>query len=157
MDNKHNKFITGALVGLGLGLLFAPIDSSGARKELKSSLNKLLESVKEIDIEKTKSAFMKRLSEIKDELCDLDDKTRRDLVKIKINKIKETCLELEQIAKDYKSIKVEEAAKEVELRADMMLDELDQKELEVVTKKKTPSKKTTSKKTSVKKKTKRKK
>ena len=96
MDGKHRKFITGALVGLGLGLLIAPSEGSESRKELKKSLNDLLDSVKNIDIEKTKSAFMKRLSEIKDELMGLDDETRKELVKLKLNKIKETCEELEK-------------------------------------------------------------
>ena len=58
MDGKHNKFITGALVGLGLGLLIAPAEGSESRKQLKVSLNNLLDSIKDIDIEKTKSAFM---------------------------------------------------------------------------------------------------
>ena len=109
MESKHSKFITGALVGLGLGLLIAPIEGSEAKKELKSSLNK---------------------------------------------RIKETCLELEQIAQDNKSKKVEEAALEVQQKIDNILEELDKPEKKVEPKKKTVAKKTTVKKSSKKKKSK---
>ncbi len=123
MDNKHSKFITGALVGLGLGLLFVQAESE-SKKEFKSSLNKLLEAVKEIDVSKTKAVFMKRLNDIKDELSGLSYDTRVSLAKIKINHIKDTCLELEAIANDNNCLKILETAKEVRLRAEGILEEL---------------------------------
>ncbi len=136
---KYNKFITGALVGLGLGLLIAPTEENESKKELNKSLRNLLDSVKNIDVEKTKSAFMKRLTEIRDELNDLSDETRKELVKVKINKIKETCLELEAISKEYDKPIVEMAAKEVEERADSLLEEINKVKKTVTVKKKSTS------------------
>ena len=145
MEGKHSKFITGALVGLGLGLLIAPTEGSESRKELKKSLENLLDTIKDIDIEKTKSAFMKRLNDIK-----------KELVRIKINKIKETCLGLIDVAKENKVPKVEEAVQEVLLKTDDILENIDSKKKVVTVKKKTTPKtrvrKTVTKKT-VKKKT----
>ena len=48
------KFILGALVGAGLGVLFAPKSGSETRKELMDKMKDLLKKAKEIDIDEVK-------------------------------------------------------------------------------------------------------
>ena len=57
------KFIAGAAVGAGLGLLFAPKSGSETRKELKAKLDDLVNQIKNIDIDEVKAEFEKTLSQ----------------------------------------------------------------------------------------------
>ena len=66
------KFILGALVGAGLGVLFAPKAGSETRKELKEKMADLLEKAKSIDVEEVKTSIADKVEEIKQELNDLD-------------------------------------------------------------------------------------
>ena len=65
-DNKGiGKFIFGAALGAGLGLLFAPKKGSENRKEVKEKLDDLLDQAKNIDKEEVKKEFDKKVKEIK--------------------------------------------------------------------------------------------
>ncbi len=144
-EGKLHSFITGALVGVGLGLLFAPNENIEAKQKLKESLNNLLENIKEIDVEQTKAIFMKRLSEIKEELGDLSDNTKKELVKLKLNHIKTTCKDLFILAEEKKAVKVASAAKTVEEKINSILLELESENNNL--KETTPKKKITNIKT----------
>ena len=60
-EEKNITFIKGTLLGIGLGLLLAPEEGSEIRKELKKSFSKLIDSVKQIDIEENKKILMAKL------------------------------------------------------------------------------------------------
>lgn len=123
-ENRFSRFITGALVGIGLGLLIAPQEGNETRQKLKSSLNELLDSVKEIDIEETKIIFMQKLRSIKDDLNDLTTDAKLKIIKDRIKHIKTTCEELETVANDTSSYKVAQAANMVEQKANDILEQL---------------------------------
>ena len=129
-NNKFQTFLTGALVGVGLGLLLAPFDGSETKKELKSSLNELLDSVKNVDIEASRALFMKRLSQIQDDLNDLSDDAKVDLIKKRLTSIAKTCDDLASVAMDNDFVKVKDAAMNVKSKTKEIMDALPKKKVD---------------------------
>lgn len=107
------KFILGALVGAGLGVLFAPKSGSETRKELMHKMKDLLKKAKEIDIDEVKDKISLKVEEIKEELSDLDKEKVLNLAKEKANAIKDKCGELVEYAKEKGTPVLEKAANEV--------------------------------------------
>lgn len=126
------KFVLGALVGAGLGVLFAPKSGSETRKELKMKIADLVKKTKEIDIDEVKIGINNKIEEIKEELSDLDKEKALKIAKQKGKEIKEKCEELVQLAKDKGTPVLEKAADEVREKAidviKEVLDKLEKKE-----------------------------
>lgn len=107
------KFVLGALVGAGLGVLFAPKAGSETRKELKEKMTELLNKAKEIDMDEVKESITLKIEEIKEELSDLDGEKVLKIAKKKGNDIKNKCEELVELAKEKGTPILENAANEV--------------------------------------------
>lgn len=107
------KFVLGALVGAGLGVLFAPKSGSETRRELKGKMNELLNKAKEIDLDEVKENITLKVEEIKEELNDLDKEKVLKIAKKKGNDIKNKCEELVELAKKKGTPILENAANEV--------------------------------------------
>ena len=93
------KFVIGAAIGAGLGVLFAPKKGSELRKELKVKLDDLIAQIKKIDIEEVKAEFDAKVEEIKTELADLDKEKALAIAKEKGTQLKEKAEELVDLAK----------------------------------------------------------
>ena len=59
------KFVLGAALGAGLGVLFAPKAGSETRKELKAKIDDLLAKLKDLDVVEVKENIEAKIFEIK--------------------------------------------------------------------------------------------
>lgn len=111
------KFVLGAALGAGLGLLFAPKKGKDLRKDLKVKMDELVNKVKEIDPEELKEDFDKKLEEIKKELEDLDKEKVLKIAKKKGNEIKKKADELVNMAIEKGEPLLKDAAESVRDKA----------------------------------------
>lgn len=118
------KFVAGALVGAGLGILFAPKSGSETRKELSDKMKELVKKAKEVDIEDVKDNITTKIEEIKAELQDLDKEKVIAIAKEKGNDIKEKANELVELAKAKGTPALEKAADEVRAKAIVVVKEV---------------------------------
>ncbi len=107
------KFVLGAAVGAGLGILFAPKKGSETRSMLKNKLDELVEQVKNIDVEEVKKEFDLKVNEIRMELVDLDKEKALDIAKDKANDLKVKAQELYDLAVEKGTPVLKKTAKEV--------------------------------------------
>ena len=94
------KFVAGAAIGAGLGLLFAPKKGEELRGDLKKKLDEFTKQVKEVDVEEVKKEFNRKVEDIKMELVDLDKEKALDIAKEKGAALKVKAQELVDLAVD---------------------------------------------------------
>lgn len=111
------KFVAGAAIGAGLGILFAPKKGSETRADLKVKINELFNQIKNIDMEEVKEEFNCKLEELKCELAELDKEKVLDIAKEKAKKLKIKAQELVDLAIDKGTPVLRDAAEEVRLKA----------------------------------------
>lgn len=93
-------FIFGAVIGAGLGLLFAPRSGKATRKALKTKLEELTEQIKNIDVEELKKEFTRKVEDIKMDLVDLDKEKAMEIASEKAAVLKTKAQDLANLAKD---------------------------------------------------------
>ena len=115
--NGKGKFLLGALLGAGLGLLFAPKKGSETREELKTKMNDLIGKVKEIKVDEVTELIEEKLKELREDLDDLDKEKVLKIAKEKAKTIKEKAQELVNLAIDKGTPVLRDAATEVKTKA----------------------------------------
>ena len=108
--SKIASFLGGALVGVGLGFLFAPKSGSETRKELSNTMSDLWDKVRELDSNEIKNSLETKLREIESELKNLDKEKVLSIAKEKLSILKNKMNELVEMAKEAGKPVIENAA-----------------------------------------------
>ncbi len=111
------KFALGALIGAGLGVLFAPKKGSETRKELKEKCDDLLTKAKDIDVKEVKDDFENKILEIKNDIKELDKEKVLEIAKDKADKIQKNIAKLAKDAKRKATPVIESAVEELRISA----------------------------------------
>lgn len=98
MVKGKGKFLLGALVGAGLGMLFAPKSGKELRKDLGKAFDELLDKVSQIKVEDVKEAMDDKIAELKELVNNMDSETALDIAKDTYEKIKVKGQELVNLA-----------------------------------------------------------
>lgn len=110
------KFLAGAAIGAGLGILFAPKKGSETRAELKAKIDDLVKQVKKIDLQEVKEEFEEKLENLKEELADLDKEKVLEIAKKKAVELKEKAQGLVELAIEKGTPILRDMAEEVRLK-----------------------------------------
>ncbi len=110
------KFLAGAAIGAGLGILFAPKKGSETRADLKAKIEDLVKQIKKIDLEEVKEEFEVKLENLKAELADLDKEKVLEIAKKKAVELKEKAQDLVELAIEKGTPILRDMAEEVRLK-----------------------------------------
>ena len=111
------KFIIGAGIGAGLGLLFAPKTGKETRKELKIKLDELIAKAKELDMDEVTKQVEAKISELKKDIKELDKEKVLKFAQEKSEVVKAKASELVELAKEKGTPVLKDAADEVREKA----------------------------------------
>lgn len=108
-----SKFVAGALVGAGLGVLFAPKSGKETRADIKKKLDEIIEQTKTLKAEDVKKMILKKVDEIQKELKDLDKEKVLKIAKQKAKKIQKKAEDLYKLAVEKGTPVLEKTTKEL--------------------------------------------
>ena len=111
------KFVLGAAIGAGLGVLFAPRSGKETRKILKEKMDDLVNKAKELDKDEVKEAVIAKINEIKEGIKNLDKETVLELAKKQGKKISDKAEELVSYVKEKGTPVMEKTADSIRSKA----------------------------------------
>lgn len=119
MMNKKGlgKFLLGAGIGAGLGILFAPKKGSETRQDLKKMMDDLIEKAKKVDAKEVKENIEAKIEELKEELADLDKEKVLKIAQKKARQIQDAAEELVDYAVKKGTPVLEQSAEAVRQKA----------------------------------------
>ena len=125
--SKHGlgKFIIGASIGLGIGLLIAKKSGKETRADIKAKFSELEEKFKNLDITELKSGAMEKLDDLKQKINDLDQEKVAEFAREKISNIKDGLVDLSNKVKKHALPMIKDAIDKLSEKLDTMEENLE--------------------------------
>ncbi len=111
------KFIAGALVGVGLGVLFAPKKESETRADLKNMCNDLIDKAKNLNADDVKNYVEAKVADIKQSIEELDKEKVLEFAKEKAKLVNQKADELVAYVKEKGTPIMEKTANSIKEKA----------------------------------------
>ena len=118
------KFLAGIGIGAAAGVLLAPKAGSETRKELKAQFEKMLEELKNVDVDEVKENVEAKVFEIKESLADLDKEKVLKVAKKKAKEIQDMAEELVSYAVEKGTPVLEKSAEAIREKAIVVTKEV---------------------------------
>ena len=112
-NNGIGKFLAGAAVGAGLGILFAPKSGKETREDIKKKIAEILEQVKTLKAEDIKEMIVEKVNDLQEQLKDLDKEKVLKIAKQKAKKIQKKAEDLYKLAVEKGTPVLEKTTKEL--------------------------------------------
>lgn len=126
--SKHSglsKFVVGAGIGFGIGLLVAAKSGKETRKDIKNKFNELEEKLKNLSYDSLKDGALEKLDELKIKINELDQEKAADIIKEKIADIKEKLSELSKYIKKKSEPVIKNLISEINTKLDLLDDKVE--------------------------------
>lgn len=104
------KMVLGTTIGVGVGLLFAPKSGKDTRRDLKKKMKELTKKVQNLNCDKAKKEFAKKIKKLDKELKRLENEKVLKKAKTKAASIKEKTDKLVKLAHEKKDEDLETIA-----------------------------------------------
>ena len=121
--SKHSglsKFVVGAGIGFGIGLLVAAKSGKETRNDIKKKFDELEDKLKNLNYDDLKEGALDKLEELKIKINDLDQEKASELIKEKVLDIKEKLSELSKYVKKKSSPVVKNIIGEINDKLDLL-------------------------------------
>jgi gas vesicle protein len=115
-NSGFGKFLLGAGIGVGVGMLFAPKKGSELRKDLKKKIDELIDAVQAIDYDDVREKIVNKAKEIEKELKELDGEKVLKIVKTKAKQIETKANELVDMAVETAKPALQDMANDIKAK-----------------------------------------
>ena len=115
-----SKFIVGAGIGFGIGLLVAAKSGKETRRDIKNKFDELEEKIKNLELSDLKQGALDKLEELRIKISDLDQEKASELIKEKIKDIKEKLSELSRYIKRKSTPALKNIINEINAKLDLL-------------------------------------
>ena len=117
-----SKFVVGAGIGFGIGLLVAAKSGRETRNDIKNKFDELDEKIRNLKYDDLKDGAIQKLDELKVKISDLDQERATNLIKEKVADIKEKLVELSKYIKKKSSPAIKKIINEINDKLDSLED-----------------------------------